>query len=176
MYFGICYTKTRNCLALRVYSQVDIDKDLGLPFAQPRPLVVFNPKTVNVSRQIDFAFTFEKGPSDYLCRDDNDVALTGYTDYSGALIKNGTAQLFEANSFDELMSCIDTFVKDASMWNVRHKTHLTQRASSLKKYAFDDVSLAYICEPWTGIYKAMGMSVIGTREPLPLDILAQFHT
>jgi len=159
--FKVGYTRSRGCLALRCFSITGWDKDLEIPLNNPMDLILFNPKSVPASKQIDFAFTLENAASDYLYRDDGVMAFVNTSFVNLYTDDDGNAELFTASSFDDLIDKLGRYLPDKSHWNARTRNVLTMRKASFNKYIFNKLTPNFTCEPWTGIYAKMGLSPFG---------------
>jgi len=161
-YFTVVFSRLRSCLGLMHHFWVEVDADTGAAMATRRPLVVYNPKSTPVSPHVDYLFTFENMISDVLMPDDGANAYTRYDDKNGIHNENGSAELFQADSVDGIITALDAYLPDPKVWNSRHKAVLRARAASINKYCLSEKDKESSPEPYSLIYEGLGFSKYGT--------------
>jgi len=164
-YFSVVYTRARNCLGVVARSMVTKDKDLDIPVCVPMPLVLFNPKTAPVSRQIDLLFTFESTASDFLMRDDGVHAYYGYSDPNNISLPNGDTTLFSVSSYDELIDTLQKLLPDPKYFNNRHIVNLGKRKATFNKFVFTNIDLSVQIDPWTRLNTELCGNPAGISNP-----------
>lgn len=139
------------------------DPDLGIVIPVAKPIVVVNPKSAPNTAQVDFAFTFEKGPSDYVVLDDGVFGVAPFSDDNLYGDEFGNSQGFTADTFDDMLARLDAYIRDAKFWNARHRATLTARKISMGNYFFGNAPLNGSVL-YQGLYSQLGMSEDGSLQ------------
>lgn len=161
--------KTRGCLGVIKYHNTSYDSDLDLYTPAERPLAVVNPKSADLTKQVDYAFTFEIGPSDYMVKDDGIYGISRFDDKNAFTNEFGNSQCFEVHNFDDLLKCLDDYLPERKYWNSRHRVALRTREVSFNKYFFDYSIPQNGSNLYGGLYERLGFTQDGTYDVVELE-------
>jgi hypothetical protein len=170
-HFALKFSRSRNCIVIYHYREVEqrsiiypIPFPIQRPFEVARRLVVVNPRTIVNTDQYDVAYTFENAPNDFLLdNEDPDAFDDILVNPNDPRFDYGHQRMFTADSYDQLIERIASFVTDRTVLNQRIINNLSVlRRSQINRYCFTPVEAR---RPfWSQVYSHLGLDEIGVDQ------------